>query len=121
MKLQGEVEEALPGALSFLIQTFHRPGGDLQQLTELRFRFSHSESFHYFRRQVFLEISLNIEGFPPAVDYLDAWLAGFLAGPAVFKGNRPAEPGTAPLARIVFIHFSLLRNFNKNSDVQHRT
>ena len=57
---------------------------------------------------IFGEIAVNIchdvEGFPPAINYLEAWLPVFFAGSAVFEENRPTQPGTATLSCIVFFY-----------------
>jgi hypothetical protein len=49
-------------------QMFFRSGGDLYDLADFRFRFAAVELLQNLRCQVFLQIPLDIERFPPAVD-----------------------------------------------------
>jgi len=66
------------------------------------------ELFHYFRRQVLLEIPLDVECFPPAIDYLPARVPLRFTGFTVEKIDRAPEPGAPSheLCGCVSLHWS---------------
>ena len=69
------------------------PVHDLYKLADLRLRFLASELFQNFWRQVVLEIPLDVEGFPPTIDYLPAGMPLWLTGFTIEKIDRAPEPG----------------------------
>ncbi len=79
--------------VSGLGQTFLSPVHDLYKLADLRLRFLASELLQNFWRQVVLEIALDVEGFPPAIDYFPAGMPLWLTGFTIEKIDRAPESG----------------------------